>query len=272
MNNNTNTERFWTVFKSGLPATWAVKPELDDVFFYRFTTKNKEICVEFPESGIVTTFIPEFLEKNCYLLNRNWEIIIKGDKNTQYQIHDDFKWNDVNQLPDIFDWDGTDIYRVKPQSSVKVEPLLSGDFTQETIKSIEQTYNGKFIMETCLKSRNGGWTNTPWMLFYSNGEAHPRGSKWFALGYNGENFVITDGQSAIDDSNPHYGYFNPETGEAVYSIYRWDCHSDKSKTFSVDGGRDYVKIVGQPPKGFLYGKFVVVFNLETPEVHFVQEN
>lgn len=136
---------------------------------------------------------------------------------------------------------------------IKVEPIV--EFSGN-IREIEETYNCRFVMETCINQRTdctGNWINSPWLLFYSNAEAHPRGSKWLAFGMNGEDFVVTDGQSVANRGLA--GYYNPETGESLYSLYRHDYRQDKSKTFAVDGGRDYLKVVGTPAEGFVYGTF-----------------
>jgi hypothetical protein len=140
--------------------------------------------------------------------------------------------------------------------------LLTGNITTpegSIIDKIESQYDCRFIMESCInqkKDASGGWVNSPWLLFYGNKPAHPNGSKWLAFGFSNNGFVVTDGQSIPNHKEGLPGYYNPLTGEIVYSVYRWDNHWDNAKQFAVDGGRDYLKITGKPNYSeFLFGYF-----------------
>lgn len=145
------------------------------------------------------------------------------------------------------------VYRVQTPISTYNNPDL--------IESIEKQYDCRHIMEACINSEkdaSGSWLNSSWLLFYSNKDPHPNGSKWLAFGHsNDKRFVVTDGQSIANHEDGIFGYYNPNTNEAVYSLYRWDNRWDQSRSFAIDGGRDYTKISGSIPKGFLYGRFQV---------------
>ena len=107
------------------------------------------------------------------------------------------------------------------------------------IKKVEKLYNAKYVFETCLKTKDGGWCNMPVAIFYTE-TPHPQGSNYFGL-YRTDTgeFMITNGISAT------------EPFEAIkvddniyYSRYRHDYRSYGN--FFVDGGRDYIRYGGHP--------------------------
>ena len=51
------------------------------------------------------------------------------------------------------------------------------------IAKMENMYNATFVMESCIKGKNG-WANFPAAIFYTE-EAHPEGSNYFALYHDG---------------------------------------------------------------------------------------
>ena len=106
---------------------------------------------------------------------------------------------------------------------------------EEMIPVIEKEYNAKYVLETDLKSKHGGWANRPAAIFYTE-EAHPRGSNYFALYFDGSSLMITDGLHSIKDVV--FTGIEAE-GEVVYSRYRHDYREGKNGAF-VDGGRDYL--------------------------------
>ncbi len=116
-----------------------------------------------------------------------------------------------------------------------------GFITKDGIAKIENMYKATFVMESCIKDRNGGWCNFPAAIFYTE-EAHPQGSNYFAL-YRERmppldtlepRIMITNGISATE---PFDGL---QIGEdIIYSRYRHDYREYKGAM--VDGGRDYFK-------------------------------
>ena len=109
----------------------------------------------------------------------------------------------------------------------------------EGIKIIEEKYNAKYVFESCLKLRDGGWCNFPAAIFYTE-EAHPQGSNYFAI-YEKQltitrdpEFLITNGISATEPFDAL------QIGDdVIYSRYRHDYREYKGAM--VDGGRDYFK-------------------------------
>ena len=103
----------------------------------------------------------------------------------------------------------------------------------ESIAMFEKEYNAKYILETDLKAKGGGWANCPGAIFYTE-KAHPRGSNYFALYFADSTLMITDGLPSID--GVVFQGLEAE-GEVIYSRYRHDYREGKNGAF-VDGGRD----------------------------------
>jgi hypothetical protein len=113
----------------------------------------------------------------------------------------------------------------------------SGTFNTEQIQKIESYYKAKYICETCLKGREGGWANFPVAVFYTE-KAHPEGSNYFGLFFNGRGeLTITNAISALE---PFAGIMIEN--DVVYSRYRHD-YREHNGIF-VDGGRDYLRCGG----------------------------
>ena len=111
------------------------------------------------------------------------------------------------------------------------------------IAKVENMYNAKYVFESCLKTKDGGWCNMPVAIFYTE-KAHPQGSNYFGLYHTdtGE-FMITDGITATEPFNAL------QVGDdVIYSRYRHDYRTLGEGM--VDGGRDYFKrsLHGTPVK------------------------
>lgn len=102
------------------------------------------------------------------------------------------------------------------------------------IAKIEKSYNAKYVFETCLKTKDGGWCNMPVAIFYTE-TAHPEGSNYFGL-YRTDfgDLMITDGISATEPFDAL------QIGDdVIYSRYRHDYREHNGGM--VDGGRDYFR-------------------------------
>ena len=102
------------------------------------------------------------------------------------------------------------------------------------IAMAEKMYNAKYVFESCLKTKDGGWCNMPVAIFYTE-KAHPEGSNYFGL-YRTDygDLMITNGISATEPFDAL------QVGEdIIYSRYRHDCREYNGAM--VDGGRDYFK-------------------------------
>lgn len=125
------------------------------------------------------------------------------------------------------------------------------------IAKVENMYNAKYVFESCLKTRDGGWCNYPVAIFYTE-TAHPRGSNYMGLYVDDYGrLLITDGISATEEFNAL------QVGEdIIYSRYRHD-YRVLNEAF-IDGGRDYVKY--NPEVGKLVKLKVVKDKLEIVNV------
>lgn len=113
----------------------------------------------------------------------------------------------------------------------------------QVIETIEKEYNAKYIFESCCKDSQGEWANFPAAIFYTE-KAHPDGSNYFAMYRKPftDSIYIANGISATE---PVYvGIVSDNV--VVYSRYRHDYRV--SGDSSIDGGRDYTKIGGDPEK------------------------
>lgn len=129
---------------------------------------------------------------------------------------------------------------------------------EDNIKVIEKEYNAKYVLETDLlgKDQYSGatfWLNRPAAIFYTD-KAHPRGSNYFALYFDGSSLMITDGLHSVKDVV--FSGIEAE-GEVVYSRYRHDFRRGKNGAY-VDGGRDYFKYGGDRFDDYNIVKFKVV--------------
>lgn len=109
----------------------------------------------------------------------------------------------------------------------------------EGIRKVEEKYNAKYVFESCLKTRDGGWCNMPVAIFYTE-TPHPQGSNYFGL-YRTDTgeMMITNGISATEP------FEAIRVGDNIYySRYRHDYRSYGN--FFVDGGRDYIRYGGEP--------------------------
>lgn len=113
----------------------------------------------------------------------------------------------------------------------------------EGIAKVEEMYNATYVFESCLKTRDGGWSNFPVAIFYTE-KAHPQGSNYFGL-YRQQvsiddkpHILIVDAISATEM------FVGLQVGEdIIYSRYRHDYRQlDESEDGAfIDGGRDYVR-------------------------------
>jgi len=106
--------------------------------------------------------------------------------------------------------------------------------TDKGIEIIETKMNAKYVFESCLKNKDGGWANMPVAVFYTD-SAHPQGSNYFGIYTNNAGVtMITD---AITATEKFQGLSIDD--EVIYSRYRHDFREHRG--VFVDGGRDYIK-------------------------------
>lgn len=113
---------------------------------------------------------------------------------------------------------------------------------EKQIAAVEAYYDAKYVCDTSLRNKHGGWANLPVALFYTE-KKHPEGSNYFGLYYdNNGKATITDG---ISGTAPFEGLLLIDDTIA-YSRYRHDyrSYSVDGRQIAVDGGREYLKRVG----------------------------
>ena len=112
----------------------------------------------------------------------------------------------------------------------------------KAISLVEEKFNVKYVLESCLKDISGSWVNFPIAIFYSE-EPHPQGSNYMGA-YNRDGYMyVTDALSGVEDVM----YTGIEcNGEVTYSRYRHDYRGTGCGTF-IDGGRDYLRYGGDGP-------------------------
>ena len=137
----------------------------------------------------------------------------------------------------------------------------------EMIEVFEREYNAKYILETDLRGKDqfSGvmyWANRPAAIFYTE-KAHPRGSNYFALYFDGDTLMITDGLPSIKDVV--FKGIEAED-EVVYSRYRHDYRAGKNGAF-VDGGRDYFRYGGDKFEDYN----IVSFRVVKDQLEFITE-
>ena len=114
----------------------------------------------------------------------------------------------------------------------------SCNFNKEAITKIEEIRNATYICDTQVKAKNGGWADPCVSIFYQE-TPHPEGSNYFGLYYDGDNnLMVCNALSAT---------LEPFTGVEVngviyFSRYRHDFREVGG--VAIDGGRDYVRLVG----------------------------
>jgi hypothetical protein len=106
------------------------------------------------------------------------------------------------------------------------------------IKIIEDKMNARYVFESCLKNKNGGWANMPVAVFYTE-TAHPEGSNYFGVYQNMDGKTMI--ANAITATEPFDGVAIDD--EVIYSRYRHDFREHNG--VFVDGGRDYTKYGGE---------------------------
>lgn len=110
-------------------------------------------------------------------------------------------------------------------------------FTDEQLDKIEKLKNAKFVCETSHEGKHIA-------VFYGD-VAHPvSGSRYFGLYYSysatDKTLLITDG--AFIEKQTIDG-IRADNDDVIYSTYRHDFVTSPDGSVSIDGGRDYTKVM-----------------------------
>lgn len=108
------------------------------------------------------------------------------------------------------------------------------------IEAIEATHNATFVGDFCVRGKYG-WVEAIAALFWQEKPPAEGYSNYFAIVYQQGAFYITSGQSAAVEP---ITALVARDGEIVYSRHRHDCRTSNDGSVTVDGGRDYLRLVG----------------------------
>ena len=116
-------------------------------------------------------------------------------------------------------------------------------YSKKNIKAYEAKYNAKYVCELCVKGKNTTWVDLPSLIFYT--EEPYKGSHYFAITETLHDIIISDASFVTD---LRIAGVVDQKNNVIYSRYRHDFRTSPDKTISVDGGLDYLKVVGTPKK------------------------
>ena len=110
--------------------------------------------------------------------------------------------------------------------------------TKEGVEKIEQSRNCRYVCEWNVK-QDGKIHHEPMLIFW-NDTAHPQGSNWMALFYYNDWFV----RDGITASQLPINCVVSNDKQVLFSKSRHDFRSSYDGSVSVDGGRDYTRVLG----------------------------
>lgn len=115
------------------------------------------------------------------------------------------------------------------------------DTTGINVPNVEKHYGCRYVCEWNTISKAGKVNNSPVALFWQE-VPHPEGSNWMGVFLNSDsNPYVMDGQSA--SRLPIRGYVSQE-GQVLFSKYRHDFRQSNDGSVTVDGGREYTRLLG----------------------------
>lgn len=111
--------------------------------------------------------------------------------------------------------------------------------SDESLEKIEKAYNCRYVTEWNTKSSDGGY-NPPRLIFWSD-TPHPRGSNWLAFYRHEREWYVADGISVTEV--PICCMLSNDK-QLLFSKSRHDFRTSFDNSISVDGGRDYMRVLG----------------------------
>lgn len=110
---------------------------------------------------------------------------------------------------------------------------------QGQIIHIEEKYNCRYVAEWSLLDSKNNPRSEPSLIFWGD-VAHPQGSNWMAV-FNHNGFYVCDGITA---SQYPIECMVSNDKQVLFSKYRHDFRSSADGSVTVDGGRDYTRVLG----------------------------
>ena len=120
-------------------------------------------------------------------------------------------------------------------------------FDKEQVSQIEEAYDCHYLLDTQLVDGSGKLSDSPAAFFYCENPDKEEGHSHY-LGVipsdNDGEIILFDGQPTVKhlEGKPIWGAFN-DSDIFVYSVYRQD-FAYVSENLSIDGGREYLRVVG----------------------------
>lgn len=122
-------------------------------------------------------------------------------------------------------------------------------FSAEELVKIEAHYEAKYVCETCLMGKDGGWINQPVSIFYQPdpSKVPEGGSQYFGLFFRSVDFMGGDGPeqlmivNAISATEHDIDGIVAANGDVIYSHFRHDWRCSPDGSVWIDGGRDYTR-------------------------------
>lgn len=110
----------------------------------------------------------------------------------------------------------------------------------EGIRKIEKLRSCRYVCEWNTIDKGGDILDTPVLLFW-NDVAHPQGSNWMALYRSSNDWYVKDG---ITTSRLPIQCVVSNDKQVLFSKYRHDFRSSQDGSVTIDGGREYTRMLG----------------------------
>ena len=107
-------------------------------------------------------------------------------------------------------------------------------FPDEVIEQVEQNYNCRYVTEWHLD-------NKQMVLLFWNDTPHPKGSNWMGVYGSGDHLYVCDGIAA---SRLPVCCMVSNDKQVLFSKTRHDFRSSHDGSVTVDGGREYLRVLG----------------------------
>jgi hypothetical protein len=118
---------------------------------------------------------------------------------------------------------------------------ITGTSQPIDVTKVEKKYNATYVGDFCLRTKSGNWSDSPVAIFWQETPPVEGYSNYFGILEQHGTLLITSGASAF--SEPIEGIV-ARNGEVNFSRYRHDFHYSTDGSVAVDGGRDYMRVLG----------------------------
>lgn len=127
---------------------------------------------------------------------------------------------------------------------MKIGDIITPDYDEHIVpvdpRKVENVKNAKYVGLFSIKDRHGNWSDEPVQIYWQEKPPVEGYSNYFAIFVRNGTVYITSGGSVTDE--PIYGY--EFGGKVYYSRATHDYRQVADAGFAIDGGRSYMRIVG----------------------------